>query len=190
MVACDDLIKLCNRKACHISEAHTLARAVVDEFAPLETSALSQFASIGGGHNGNLERDLHTWTRHAFNMNLDVSYVDVDLWDVHTWTEVRVRQPVLLPVDIVCEAWQAGHSFLRIHSDCLAPCWGHWPLDMTTSSITCNSCSSLLVTGGYMKDAHAHAVHTIGFPLDFQGGHVVTTPFGHRHFEECSASWR
>jgi hypothetical protein len=145
----------CNRKACYISEAHTLAQTVAGEFAPPESSSLSQFASVGGGHSGNLERDLHTWTRHAFNMNLDVSYVDIDLWDVHTWTEVRVRQPVLLPVDIVCEAWQAGHSFPRIHSDCLTLCWGHWPLDMTTSSITCNSCSS---AGGNMEDAHAHVV--------------------------------
>lgn len=119
-LGCPWLCRLRLHEACCVAGAHTTAASIAREFGPSPTSSIAQFASLGSGgaHPQNLERDLHIWAKHAFDLDLPISFIDVDLWDPHSWTESRVRLPVLMPCDVAAEAWRAGPPPPRACASC------------------------------------------------------------------------
>ena len=63
-------------------------------------------------------------------MNLQISYVEIDLRDQKTWQPVATRHPIFWPRDIAHEAWSAGpmvfeRSFLGPHFGSVETFWNH-----------------------------------------------------------------
>ena len=94
-------------KASHVSEVVGLARTIAKEFCVPVNSELAGFASLSS--DTHCERDLHVWLRGAYDINMEVTHVPIDVYDKH-WKEVRVQHPILLPCDLARELWAAGDS--------------------------------------------------------------------------------
>ena len=94
-------------KASHVSEVVGLARTIAKEFCVPVNSQLAGFASLSS--DTHCERDLHVWLRGAYDINMEVTHVPIDVYDKH-WKEVRVQHPILLPCDLARELWAAGDS--------------------------------------------------------------------------------
>ena len=60
------------RGSLHVSAAQQLAASATEEIEAegVVIPALKALGSLGGGHSGNTERDLHRWLRGLYGLNL------------------------------------------------------------------------------------------------------------------------
>jgi hypothetical protein len=68
----ETLIDMIGRGKIHISTAQQLAGSGATEAKKLGANlqALQAFGSLGGGHTGNVERDLHKWLHCLYGLQL------------------------------------------------------------------------------------------------------------------------
>ena len=109
----------------HASTAHLVAQASVADHSGRATPAIRAIQSLGaaGSHPGNVERDLHRWTRDLWSFGLKTQSLFVDAYVGPESIRRRVEIPIL-PPDVVIQAILRAGTLQTIVSLTGAACAG------------------------------------------------------------------
>ena len=94
----------------HAATAHLVAQASVADHGGQATAAIHAIQSLGasGSHPGNVERDLHRWTRDLWSFGLRTESVFIEAYVQPDATRRRVEIPVLPPDVVIGAILRAG----------------------------------------------------------------------------------
>lgn len=115
-------------QAAHLADLQRCAAAAVAD--GLQNETVSGWASLGAGgrFSNNVERDMHRWTRGAFNVELSLYHMKLTVRNPRGLGVMEILHPVLLPHELIGASFAAG----RVVWECcfgksadVGPFWQH-----------------------------------------------------------------